>query len=152
MKKIFFLPLLAILFASCSNSETTSDPVADLSTKTNMVIQSAWKVTQYIDSGIDETSDFSGYSFTFNTDGSLIAVSAGTTYTGSWALVTGSNSPDDSGNSGSDDNLDKLTITISGNKRMDDLSHKWLVEKITASEIWLRDDNVASNELIRFGK
>ena len=152
MKKIFLFPLLAILFASCSNSDTTSDPVADLSTKTNMVIQSDWKVTQYTDSGIDETGDFAGYSFTFNTDGSFVAVSPAATFTGSWALTLGSNSPDDSGNSTSDDNLDKLTITISGNKRMDDLSHKWLVEKITATEIWLRDDNVASNELIRFGK
>jgi hypothetical protein len=152
MKKLFLFPLLAVLFASCSNSDTTSDPVADLSTKTNMVIQSDWKVTQYIDSGKDETGDFAGYSFTFNTDGSFTAVSSSATYTGSWILAAGSSSPDDSGNSTSDDNLDKLTITVSGNKQMDDLSHKWLVEKITATEIWLRDDNVASNELIRFGK
>jgi hypothetical protein len=117
-----------------------------------MVIQSDWKVTQYIDSGKDETGDFAGYSFTFNTDGSFTAVSSSATYTGSWILAAGSSSPDDSGNSTSDDNLDKLTITVSGNKQMDDLSHKWLVEKITATEIWLRDDNVASNELIRFGK
>jgi hypothetical protein len=151
MKKLFFIPVLAILFAACSNSDTTSDPVADLSTKTNMVMQSNWKVTQYIDSGKDETSDFAAYSFMFNTDGSFTAVASGATYTGSWILAAGSNSPDDSGNN-SDDNLDKLTITISGNKQMDDLNHKWLVEKITATEIWLRDDNVASNELIRFGK
>ena len=151
MKKLFFIPVLAILFAACSNSDTTSDPVADLSTKTNMVMQSNWKVTQYIDSGKDETSDFAGYSFIFNTDGNFTAVASGATYTGSWILAAGSNSPDDSGNN-SDDNLDKLTITISGNKQMDDLNHKWLVEKITATEIWLRDDNVASNELLRFGK
>ena len=35
---------------------------------------------------------------------------------------------------------------------MDHLSHKWLTEKITATEIWLRDDNVASNEVLRFAK
>jgi hypothetical protein len=35
---------------------------------------------------------------------------------------------------------------------MDHLSHKWLAEKITATEIWLRDDNVTSNEILRFGK
>jgi hypothetical protein len=48
--------------------------------------------------------------------------------------------------------MDKLTITVSGNKLMDNLNHKWLAEKITATEIWLRDDNVASNESVRFGK
>jgi len=152
MNKIFILPVLAIIFASCSNSDTTSDSVADLSAKTNMVIQSNWKVTQYTDSGKDETSDFSGYSFSFNTNGTFIATTSTETFSGTWTLSLGSNSPDDSGNSSSDDNLDKLTITIAGNKLMNKLSHKWLSEKITATEIWLRDDNVTSNELIRFGK
>lgn len=152
MKKLLIIPVLALIFASCSNSDTTSDPVADLSTKTNMVVQSDWIVTNYTDSGKNETSDFAGYTFSFNTDGTFTAVSASETFRGSWALSTGSSSPDDSGNISSDDNMDKLTITVSGNKLMDNLNHKWLAEKITATEIWLRDDNVASNESVRFGK
>jgi len=43
--------------------------------------------------------------------------------------------PDDSGNNSTDDNLDKLTITISSNKLMNDPIHMWLVEKITTTEI-----------------
>ena len=152
MKKLFLIPILGIIFSSCTNSESTSDPVADLSTKTNMVAQSDWQVTQYTDSGKDETSDFAGYRFNFTTDGNFIASSSGQTYTGTWVLSSGSSSPDDSGNNSSDDNLNKLTITISGNKLMEKLNHKWLAEKITATEIWLRDDNPASNEIIRFGK
>ena len=152
MKTFLILPVLAILLASCSNSDTTSDPVADLSTKTNMVVQSDWVVTQYTDSGKDETTDYSGYKFKFNTDGTFVAVSSAATFNGTWNLAPGSNSPDDSGNNSTDDKLNKLTISITGNKQMDHLSHKWLADKITATEIWLRDDNVASNEILRFGK
>ncbi len=152
MKTFLILPVMALIFASCSNSDTTSDPVADLTTKTNMVVQSDWIVTQYTDSGKDETSDYSGYKFKFNTDGTFVAVSSAATYNGTWLLAQGSNSPDDSGNNSADDNLNKLTISISGNKQIDHLSHKWLTDKITATEIWLRDDNVVSNEMLRFGK
>jgi hypothetical protein len=152
MKKLLLIPVLAILFASCSNSDTTSDPQADLTTKTNMVAQSNWIITQYTDSGKDETSDYTGYTFTFNSDGTLIAMFEGTPTNGTWLLAQGSTTPDDSGNDLTDDKLNKFTINITGNKLMDKLAHKWLVDKITATEIYLRDDNVASNELLRFGK
>lgn len=152
MKALFLLPALAILVASCSKNDTTSDPVADLAVKSNIVVQGDWTITQYADSGTDETSDYSGYKFKFNTDGTLVAVSSDTTFTGSWVLGLGSTKSDDSGNNSADDKLNKLTISISGNVAMNHLSHKWLTDKITATEIWLRDDNVASNEILRFGK
>jgi len=152
MKTLLLLPLLAILAASCSKSDTAADPVADLITKTNMVIQSDWTVTQYTDSGKDETSDYSGYKFKFNSDGTFVAASSLATYTGTWLLAQGNNSPDDSGNISADDKLNKLAINITGNKQMDHLSHKWLTDKITETEIWLRDDNVTSNEILKFGK
>jgi hypothetical protein len=53
MKALLLLPALVIFLASCSNSDTTFDPVADLTIKTNMVVQSEWAVTQYTDSGND---------------------------------------------------------------------------------------------------
>jgi len=152
MKALLLLPALVILLASCSKSDTTSDPVADLTIKTNMVVQSEWAVTQYTDSGNDETSDYTGYTFKFNTDGTFVSVSSGGTFSGTWTLAQGSTNSDDSGDDATDDKISKLTITITGNKQMDHLSHKWLAEKITATEIWLRDDNVASNEILRFGK
>jgi hypothetical protein len=152
MKISILFPVLAILFASCSNNDTTSDPLADLAIKNNMVIESAWTVKQYTDSGKDETSDFSGYKFTFNGNGTLIAMSSGTTFNGTWVLAQGSKTPDDSGNNSEDDKLNKFTISISGNKQMEDLSHKWLVDKLTETEIWLRDDNPVSNEILKLGK
>ena len=152
MKTFLFLPAFAIIIASCSKNDTTSDPAADLAAKTQMVIQSDWIVTQLTDSGIDETANFSGYKFKFNTDGTFVAMLSGTTFNGTWVLEQGKTSPDDQGNLTSDDKLNKLTINIPGNKLMDKLNHKWVADKITATEIWLRDDNVLSNEILRFGK
>lgn len=151
MKKLFFIPLLAVMLFSCTNSDTTSDPAADVAAQTQMVMKNDWVVSYYLDSGKDETSDFNGYRFSFNANGSFLATLSTQSFTGSWALLQGSSSPDDSGNN-SDDHLSKLTIAISGNKQMDDLNHKWLVDKITETEIWLRDDNPASNEIIKFKK
>jgi hypothetical protein len=150
MKTLFLLPALALLIASCSHNDSTTDPVADLTIQTNMVAQNDWIVTKYTDSGIDETSDYAGYKFSFNTNGSFVAVSSTETLNGTWVLAQGSSSSDDSASA--DDKLNKLTISITGNKKMDHLSHKWLTDKITATEIWLRDDNVTSNEVLRFGK
>jgi hypothetical protein len=152
MKTFFLLPVLAILFASCSKSDTTSDPVADLAVQKNIVVQSDWTITQITDNGIDITADFSGYKFKFNTDGTMVAVSSDTTYTGSWVLGLGNAKSDDNSDISSDDKLNKLTISLSGSIQMNRLSHKWLADKITATEIWLRDDNLASNEILRFGK
>jgi heat shock protein HslJ len=152
MKNLILLPVVAIFLASCSQNDTSSDPIADLAVQNNMVVESQWTVNQFIDSGKDETSDFSGYTFKFNTDGTLISVSSGTTFEGTWVLIQGKTSPDDSGNLSDDDKLNKLTINITGNKNMDHLSQKWLVDKITASEIWLRDDNPTSIEILKFGK
>jgi len=45
MKKLLLLPVL-IFIASCSKSDTTSDPVADFTIKTNRVAQSYWTVMQ----------------------------------------------------------------------------------------------------------
>jgi hypothetical protein len=152
MKALFLLPALAILFASCSKNDTTSDPVADLALKNAIVVQSDWTVSQFTDSGIDETSVYSGYKFKFNTDGTLVAISSDTTFIGSWVLGLGNAKSDDSGNNSADDKLNKLAINITGSIPMNHLSHKWLTDKITATEIWLRDDNLASNEILRFGK
>ena len=152
MKTLFLLPFLAIIFASCSKNETPSDPLADLATKASMVVQSEWIVTQFTDSGKDETSTYSGYKFKFNTDGTFIAAPSDTTYTGTWILELGSNKTDNYGNISADDKLNRLTISINGSVQMNQLSHKWLTDKITATEIWLRDDNLASNEILKFGK
>lgn len=150
MKTLVLIPLLlvSLLVVSCSKSETT-DPAADLSANQKMVSTGDWKVTQYLDSGKDETSDFSLLSVSFNADGSIVVSDGTTTYTGTWTLASASSSSDDTGY---DDKHHKFTITIAGDKLMQKLSKKWLAVKVTEAEIWLSDDNPASNEHLHFGR
>ena len=150
MKNLILLPAFfsAIILASCSKSDST-DSSTDLSVKKGDVSTGSWKVTQYLDSGKDETNNYSSYSFDFNTDGTVFASNGTTDFSGTWNLISGSNS---STSSSSDDISSRLTITITGNKQMEDISKKWLVLKITETEISLSDDNVASNEHLKFGR
>jgi hypothetical protein len=152
MKKIFLLPVLAILMASCSKSNSSSDPVADMTVKNNMVSQDGWSVTLITNDGIDITADYSNFRLNFNTDGTLVVDVAGTVYNGTWVLTPAQTKPDDSGNAGADDKLDRFTISVAGDKSLNRLSHKWVTDKITASEIWLRDDDPLSNEVLHFGR
>lgn len=137
-----FLVALTISLAACSKSNDDTN----LNNNTNKTEQVAgnWKVTYYYDSGKDETSDYSGYSFNFNTGDVLEAINGSGTYTGTWRI--GDHSSDD------DSSSNRLVIAISGNKAMEDLSDDWVIVKITDTEIWLQDDNLTSGEELRFGK
>jgi hypothetical protein len=157
MKKSPFLLLtiVAILAVSCkkeaqtvSSSSTTSD------TQKVVVASSTWKVSSFIEKGIDQTSDFSTYLFQFNSDGSAVANSTGIgiLYYGSWSLVQGSHSGyDDSGNHSSGDN-NKLIISLSGNHHMDEISEDWKIVKLSDTEMWLMDDNTTSPKEVHLSK
>jgi hypothetical protein len=137
-----FLLALSISLASCSKSND-DNPSSSSTNKTDQV-SGNWTITYYFDSGKDETSDFNGYSFVFNPDGSLLAVTGSTTFTGTWRIGDSSSDDDSSSN--------KLVINITGNKYMDDLQDDWLIIKISDTEISLQDDNLSSAEVLRFGR
>lgn len=131
---------MTISLASCSKSND------DNPTNNNVIDQVTgdWVVTYYYDSGKNETSDYNGYSFIFATDGTLTAEHSTGTFTGTWRIGDSSSDDDNSSN--------RFVITITGNKRMDDLQDDWVIVKISDTEIHLQDDNPASAEEIRFGK
>jgi len=135
-----FLIALTISLFSCSKS---NDSNPSSTNKTDQV-SGNWTVTYYLDSGKDETSDFSGYTFAFNSGHALQALNGSGTFTGTWWIGDSSSNDDSSSN--------KLVIMISGNKAMNNLQHDWLIVKLTDTEIWLQDDNVSSNEEIHFGR
>ena len=140
ISKIFLLALV-IGLASCSKSnDDNPDPSGNNNSNS---ISGDWKVTYYFDSGKDETGDYSGYAFKFNENGVLTASASTSAYSGTWSV--NDNSDDDNSSS-------RMVIMITGNKAMDDLQDDWVIEKMNGTEIWLKDDNVTSNELLRFGR
>jgi hypothetical protein len=135
------LAITAVIATSCQkdNSTTTSEK--------STLSSGAWTVSYFTDSGKDETADFSGYSFSFNTGGSLSVTGGGSTFTGSWSIKQGSSS---SGYGSSDP--DKLIISISGNTLMDKVSKNWKIVRLNSTQTWLSDDNPASAEVLYFSR
>ncbi|HEY0749882.1 MAG TPA: hypothetical protein VGD26_01925 [Chitinophagaceae bacterium] len=135
MSKKIFLALLCIAFISCSRSNDDNPSTGDVVTEGN------WRVTLFTDSGNNETSDFNGYSFSFNSNGSLVASSSTQNKSGTWNIDNSSN---------------KFNINLGPkddiNKPLGELTYDWKIISITTSEIKLTDDNPASEEFLTFTK
>ena len=94
------------------SSENTQNQV-----ETN-VEDGTWRITKFVDSGDDETSDFSGYNFTFEDSGVLQASNGSNNYTGTWS-ISDSNSSDYS-----QDDLD-FNINFNLTNDFEDLNDDW---------------------------
>ena len=129
-----FLLFALILFTSCNDDD---DQVETPNAQTieeiqSNVISGTWSIILYNDSGVDETSDYNAYTFTFNSNGELQASNGNETYTGTWS-VTGSNSSDTS-NSDVDFNIAFSTPEI-----LVELTDDWDVETYTSTTLELLD-------------
>jgi len=126
--------------------------LATINTRKAIVTSNVWKVTSFMEKGIDRTPDFSTYLFQFNSDGSAIANSTGIgiLYYGTSNLLKVIHTTlDDSGNhSGSEEQ--KLIITLTGNHHMDEINEDWKIVKLIGTEMWLMDNNIASSKEIHF--
>ena len=128
-----FFYLLALVFAmqvlqssSCSKNDDLTVISGDYT--------GTWKVSYYFEN-TDETSNFSGYSFTFNAGGALTATNGSNTVTGTWSTSSS-----------------KLIINFGTTNVFSDLNDDWLIEEKTASSIKLKDDNTAQLDKLQFTK
>jgi flagellar hook-associated protein FlgK len=118
--------LLAILAASCSsdsNDDNPMDTAASVEAVSNLATSGTWRISSFIDSGTDETNDFTGYSFSFNSDGSLVADNGTAIITGTWS-ITSDDSSDDSDDYDSSDDID-FNILFSAPPDFAELSDDW---------------------------
>ena len=140
MKRIHFinkqrivLLLVTVFFLSCSSDDSSSTGTNSISSVTSVVGSGTWKITYYFDTDKDETSNFSGYNFTFGSNGVLTATNGTLTQTGTWS-VTDSNSDDD--NSISD--LD-FNIAFTSPATFLELTDDWEIIERTSTVIKLKD-------------
>ena len=136
MKKLILIPALFCLFmlnvaSMCSSDDnpSSSDPTPVINTAS----QGTWRVSSYVDSGNNETSDFAGYNFTFATGNVLTATNGTNTYTGTWSVTTDS-SNDDNPSSDLDFNISFLSPA-----NFADLTDDWDVVSHSATTISLID-------------
>jgi hypothetical protein len=145
-KKILFLGFLTTVmaFTACTNDSDTVDDdnnlarlQADVEEITNDVTSGSWVITNFIDSDKNETANFTGFGFSFNSDGSLIADNGSDTVTGTWSITIDDDSNDDSNDDDSSDDSnddDCNSCTISQLTDVLTACTNWYVEKLERND------------------
>jgi len=128
---------LSLILTSCSSDETmTIDNTALIKQIEDNVASGTWKITSYVDSGQDETNDYTGYNFEFNANGILSASNGTTIINGTWSVTDDDdNSNDDSSN---DNDID-FNILFNSPPNFEELSDDWDVVSTGNSKIELID-------------
>ena len=140
MKRSIELVILAsavLLFNEACTKNTDSGIVNNV---TPIVTNGTWRVSLFSERGVDETSDFTGYSFTFQSDGKLpVQLGGATVKQGTWS---------------EDNSLGKLIIDLgvkdNTNKPLGELTDDWKIISSSNTEIKLKDDS--KNEVLTFTK
>ena len=143
VNSICILLISLVSLSSCSTSDDGDDNnnqnnnAAEIQQIEDAAESGTWRVASMVDSGQDETSDFNGYEFTFNPNGTISATNGVNTYTGSWSVTDDSNSSDDSS---SDDDIDfNIQFQVSDDHDFDDLNDDWDVVSHSSTTISLID-------------
>lgn len=142
MKRQFFYGLLLLLnfsliSSTCSsdNDEGPNNNASEIQQIKSDVESGTWRITSYIDSGQDETSDFNGYNFTFAPNGVLTADNGTSTESGTWSITDSSSS-----SSSSDDDIDfNIFFNVPASSDFEDLNDDWDISTHTSSRIALID-------------
>ena len=131
---IIFLLSLTLLSTTCSSDDDNSpiDNTAQIDEISNTAESGNWIITYFYDTDSDETSNYNGYTFTFENSGTLTATNGTNTYSGLWS-VTNSNSNDDSSN-----DID-FNIFFASPPDFEELSDDWEIITYNASKIELTD-------------
>lgn len=134
-RKAIFAMLVGGLFftTACSSDDDSSSSNTTVDEVVDTVTAGTWRITSYIDSGEDETADFSGYNFTFGSTNVLTATNGTNTYEGVWT-VTDDDSTDDSPSNDID-----FDIFFSSPATFADLSDDWDIIERTSTKVRLVD-------------
>lgn len=145
MKNGFFYSMLIMLSltlmsSTCSTDDDDGGPnnnqnIAEIE---NTVESGTWRITNFVDSGQNETNDFNGYNFTFAVNGTLTATNGSNTLAGTWSVTDDSNSNDDDG--GSNDDVDfNIFFPVPDSNDFEDLNDDWDIVSYTNTKIELID-------------
>ncbi len=127
IKSFFIFCSLSVLLISCGKDDTTST-TATISTAA--IISTAtsgnWRITYYYDTDHEETTNYSGYVFTFSANNVVTAVKNGQTVSGTWGTRI-------------DDSKTKLDLNFTTPTVFVELSDDWHVIERTDTKVKLQD-------------
>ena len=132
MKKLILIPALFCLFmlnvaSMCSSDDDSSDDNSPSTSNVNTNVTSGtWRVTLFQEDGTNQTSNFNGYNFSINSNGTMVAVNGSTTKNGTWSTYS------DSGST-------KFGITFpDANGPFEEITEDWRVLTSSASKLELK--------------
>jgi hypothetical protein len=138
MKKLHLTMAALVCMAgiSCSDDDSsfTNNNSTDIAAVITTATSGTWKITSFTEDANDETAHFTGYNFTYGSNGALTAANGTNTYTGAWLVTDNSNSTDDD-DSGSND-ID-FNIAFTAPDDFTELTEDWHIQERTASTIKL---------------
>ena len=132
--KVFNLFTALVLVSLFTTLQSSSCSKNDDVPAIGPAISGTWTVSVYWDKK-DETSKFSGYNFSFNSGGQVVAIKAGTTFNGTW-----------------NESSSRLSVNFGTDPVLSKMNKDWLKEEKTATTIKLKDDSAGSDERIQFIK
>ncbi len=131
--------ILAMFVVACSkddsnDTDTNTNNNANQAAQANQVAQSGtWRISYFWDTDKDETSNFTGYEFSFNSDGTLVATNNTNTVNGTWSVT-------DSNSSSSSNDIDfNIMFAVPQSSDFEDLNDDWDVITINDTMIELTD-------------
>lgn len=149
-KLILMSAALGLILGACSKDSNDDSNPANLAQlqasveeiTSNVTASGDWTVTNFVDSGQNKTADFTGYGFSFNSDGNLVAVNGSTTVTGTWSVTIDDNSSDDSMDDSSNSSIDHDCSGCTIDQLAEVLSacSNWFVEKLEIGNDKLEDN------------
>lgn len=141
LKTPLFLLLFSMAFVNCSSDDNNDgSSTQQAQSIINVANEGSWIISNFNDSGVDETNDFQGYQFTFGDNGILTASNGTNTLTGSWSVTTSSSDSNDDDGSSSDDDIDfNIFFQVSEDNDFEDLNDDWDVSSTSSSQINLFD-------------
>lgn len=137
--KYFSISALVALLAACTTDDTNDNNSNNLEAQIqevkNLATSGTWIVSSFIDSGVNETDDFTGYSFAFNADGSLVADNGTNTVEGTWSVT--SDDSDDSMDDSPDDSSDDIDFNIffASPENFNELTEDWEIVSQSSTKI-----------------
>jgi hypothetical protein len=149
---------LSLMSAMCSSDDDDmpSNNSAQIAQVEDAVETGTWRITNFVDSGQDETNDFSGYEFTFASNGTLFATNGTMSYTGTWSVTGDDDNDDDSiddDGSASNDDLDfNIFFSVPDTDDFEDLNDDWDIVSFSNTVINLidEDDNPNDTDVLTF--
>jgi hypothetical protein len=123
--------------------EKVPTPSVDLATTLR---QGSWQVSYYSDHGSNQSLNFTGYSFAFSANGSIVVTNGTSPVTGSWTITTNNNSPLYTDTATSDDSLtdpndfNLFFPAVTSPLIFTDIEDDWDIAYVSSNTIMLKDE------------